>query len=40
MANPAAEIAAIRRLGLTPEEEAGVLGGNLARILGLREAAR
>jgi len=39
MADPAAEIAAIRRLGLTPEEEAGVLGGNLARILGLEEAA-
>lgn len=35
MADPAAEIAAIRALGLTPEEEAGILGGNLARILGL-----
>ncbi|MDT9591631.1 amidohydrolase family protein [Nocardioides zeae] len=35
MADPAAEIAAIRNLGLTPEEEAGILGGNLARILGL-----
>jgi predicted TIM-barrel fold metal-dependent hydrolase len=40
MADPAAEIAAIRKLGLTPEEEAGVLGGNLARILGVGEAAR
>jgi predicted TIM-barrel fold metal-dependent hydrolase len=35
MADPAAEIAAIRALGLTPEEEAGILGGNLARILGI-----
>jgi len=35
MADPAAEIAAIRGLGLTPEEEDGILGGNLARILGL-----
>ncbi|MFW6773923.1 amidohydrolase family protein [Nocardioides sp. CPCC 205120] len=35
MADPAAEIAAIRNLGLTPEEEAAILGGNLARILGL-----
>lgn len=33
MADPATEIAAIRNLGLTAEEEAGVLGGNLARIL-------
>lgn len=35
MADPAAEIAAIRRLGLTPEEEAAILGGNIARILGI-----
>jgi predicted TIM-barrel fold metal-dependent hydrolase len=35
MADPAAEIAAIRALGLTHEEEEGILGGNLARILGL-----
>lgn len=35
MADPAAEIAAIRNLGLTPEEEAAVLGGNLSRLLGL-----
>jgi uncharacterized protein len=35
MADPAAEIAAIRALGLTTEEEAGIVGGNLARILGL-----
>jgi predicted TIM-barrel fold metal-dependent hydrolase len=35
MADPAAEIAAIRELGLTKDEEDGVLGGNLARILDL-----
>jgi predicted TIM-barrel fold metal-dependent hydrolase len=35
MADPSAEIAAIRALGLTTDEEAGILGGNLARILGL-----
>jgi uncharacterized protein len=35
MADPAAEIKAIRDLGLTQEEEDAVLGGNLARILGL-----
>lgn len=35
MANPSAEIATIRGLGLTKEEEDGILGGNLARILGL-----
>lgn len=34
MADPGAEIAAIRNLGLTQEEEDGILGGNLARILG------
>jgi predicted TIM-barrel fold metal-dependent hydrolase len=33
MADPAAEIAAIRDLGLTKDEEDGILGGNLARIL-------
>ena len=32
MADPAAEIAAIRDLGLTTEEEDGILGDNLARI--------
>ncbi len=35
MTDPAAEIAAVRALGLTADEEAGILGGNLARILGL-----
>jgi predicted TIM-barrel fold metal-dependent hydrolase len=35
MTDPAAEIAAIRNLGLTAEEEAGILGGNLARLLGI-----
>ncbi|MGZ4610955.1 MAG: amidohydrolase family protein [Actinomycetes bacterium] len=35
MADPAAEIAAIRALGLTREEEDGILGDNLARILGI-----
>ena len=35
MADPGAEIAAIRALGLTSDEEAAILGGNLARILGL-----
>jgi len=35
MADPVAEIAAIRNLGLTREEEDGILGGNLARILDL-----
>lgn len=35
MADPAAEIASIRNLGLTPAEETAILGGNLARILGL-----
>jgi uncharacterized protein len=33
MADPAAEIAAIRNLGLTDEEQDGILGGNLMRIL-------
>jgi predicted TIM-barrel fold metal-dependent hydrolase len=35
MTRPGAEIAAIRNLGLTPEEEAGILGGNLSRLLGI-----
>jgi predicted TIM-barrel fold metal-dependent hydrolase len=35
MADPAAEIAAIRDLGLTQEETDGILGGNAARLLGL-----
>lgn len=33
MTDPATEIAAIRALGLTAEEERGILGGNLARLL-------
>lgn len=37
MTDPAGEIAAIKRLGLTADEEAGVLGGNLARLLGIEE---
>jgi uncharacterized protein len=39
MANPGAEIAAIRRLGLTKQEEDAILGGNLAKILGITDAA-
>jgi predicted TIM-barrel fold metal-dependent hydrolase len=35
MTDPAAEIAAIRSLGLPPDEQAAVLGGNLARVLGV-----
>lgn len=35
MTDPAAEIAAIRALGLDAADEAAVLGGNLARLLGL-----
>jgi uncharacterized protein len=35
MADPAAEIAAIRDLGLTQEEADGILGGNAARLLAL-----
>jgi predicted TIM-barrel fold metal-dependent hydrolase len=35
MTDPAAEIAAIRALGLSIEDEEAVLGGNLTRILGL-----
>lgn len=38
MADPAAEIAAIRSLGLPVEQEQAVLGGNLARLLGLAPA--
>jgi hypothetical protein len=38
MADPTAEIAAVRALGLTPEEQDAVLGGNLAEILGLRSS--
>jgi uncharacterized protein len=33
MTDPATEIAAVKALGLTPDEESGVLGGNLARLL-------
>lgn len=35
MANPGAEIEAIRALGLSGDEEEAILGGNLARILGI-----
>ena len=38
MADPAAEIAAIRALGLSEEATAGILGDNAARILGLPAA--
>ena len=37
MADPAAEMAAIRALPLTPEESDGILGDNLARMLGLHD---
>jgi uncharacterized protein len=37
MTEPAAEIAAVRNLGLDPDAEAGVLGNNLARLLNLDE---
>ena len=37
MADPAAEMAAIRALPLTAEEIDGILGDNLARLLGLRD---
>jgi predicted TIM-barrel fold metal-dependent hydrolase len=39
MADPAAELAALRALGLGAEVEAGITGGNLARLLGLEPAA-
>jgi predicted TIM-barrel fold metal-dependent hydrolase len=39
MTDPATEIAAVRALGLTAQEEAAVLGGNLARLLGIDERA-
>ncbi|MEU8802957.1 amidohydrolase family protein [Spirillospora sp. NPDC048819] len=35
MADPAAEIAAIRSWGLSPEEESAILGGTLAGLLGI-----
>jgi predicted TIM-barrel fold metal-dependent hydrolase len=35
MTDPAAEIAAIRALGLPPEDEAAILGDNLATLLGI-----
>ena len=38
MTEPAAEIAAVRSLGLDADDEAGVLGGNLARLLKLDAA--
>ena len=36
MTDPATEIAAIRALGLAPDVAAGILGDNLARLLGLQ----
>jgi predicted TIM-barrel fold metal-dependent hydrolase len=39
MADPAVEIAAIRALGLSPAEEAAVLGNSLAQVLGLWSSA-
>ena len=35
MADPAAEIVAVRALGLDAASEQAILGGNLARLLGL-----
>lgn len=40
MAEPAAEIAAVRSLGLDAGAEQAILGGNLARLLGLDRHAR
>ena len=37
MADPGAEIAGIRALGLPKDDEKKILGGNLARILGLQK---
>lgn len=37
MADPAAEIAAIRGLGLSDDDTAGILGGNFARLMGLTD---
>jgi predicted TIM-barrel fold metal-dependent hydrolase len=39
MADPAAEIAAIRALGLGADETAAILGGTLAGLLGLGTAS-
>jgi uncharacterized protein len=39
MTDPATEIAAIKALGLTAEEESGILGGNLARLLRIEPTA-
>jgi predicted TIM-barrel fold metal-dependent hydrolase len=36
MADPTAEIIGIKALGLDPEDEKKILGGNLARIFGLK----
>jgi hypothetical protein len=35
MADPGGEIEAVRALGLGPDDEAKVLGGNLATLLGI-----
>lgn len=37
MTSPADEINAIRNLGLTPADESGILGGNLARLLRIED---
>jgi predicted TIM-barrel fold metal-dependent hydrolase len=37
MADPAAEVAAVRALGLDDDEVEAVLGGNAARLLGLAD---
>jgi predicted TIM-barrel fold metal-dependent hydrolase len=37
MADPAAEIAAIRALGYSDEVTSGILGGNFARLMGIAE---
>ncbi|MEV0567428.1 amidohydrolase family protein [Dactylosporangium sp. NPDC050588] len=39
MSDPATEIAAVRALGLPPADEEAVLGGNLARLLGIAPLA-
>lgn len=40
MADPAAEVQAIRALGLPEEDTAAILGGNLARLLGVHAQGR
>jgi predicted TIM-barrel fold metal-dependent hydrolase len=40
MADPATELAAVRALGVSEDDTAAVLGGNLARLLGIAEEGR